>query len=171
MSSETEILRQKANKEIWLEKGYAFQSNLIANLPAGVSYYLFNPIAISGKLLYVEPAIFRAEDGPITLHYRVGHDYTGGTAQNSFNRNSNSSITPQLVITSGPTGTSVGAINSSNLIGNTGGPVTSGGGVGGGGEMFIAPTSITFLLQYTNNSGGAVDVEYDLRWFEVPISD
>ena len=122
----------------------------------------------STSVLYVEPVLWSSTDGPIDVNYRVGHDYTGGTPMNAFNRNSNSPLTPNVQINMSPTGTTTGIINSSNLVGNTGGLFTSGGGQGGGGPLFIGPSSVVFLIEFVNNSGGTVTMEYDAKWYEVP---
>lgn len=155
--------------EDYVELGYGFQSNLVQTLGTGNSYYLFDitGVASSTKIIIL-PVILVADDGPVVINFRVGHDYTGGTALRLINRNGNSSNTPDIVVTSGPTGTSTGIVNTANLIGQAGNPTFSGGGAGGGVDAFVAPAGITFLIEVNNQAAGSIQLEYNLRWFEIP---
>jgi hypothetical protein len=104
----------------------------------------------------------------------VGYEGTTTTAQGAalpiFNLNRNSSNTPELAITSGPTVTAPGTIIHTQWA-----PPTAAGqgqspqGIGDveQGEEWILIPGEQYLFRITNNSGATIDIGYELMWFEV----
>lgn len=154
----------------YVARGYGYESNLVLSVPDGLNYFLFTLSDVpDGYGIFVLPLKVNATAGPIVINYRVGHDYSGGTALRTINRNALSINTPSAQILQGPTGTTLGIVNTANLIGTTGIPTVTTGGNGGSSAPFIASNLVDFLLEVDNQNGSAVQVEYELRWYEIPL--
>lgn len=91
-----------------------------------------------------------------------------GTAVNSFNRNRNSTNTPNIVLTHTPTITDDGTKIHDRLVPPTGAGVGNQEGVVSPnlGEEWILKPSTKYLVRVTNNSGGAIKVTMEILWYE-----
>lgn len=164
----------KTAKERWEEAGFCFQYNQIITLPdtgTADKYFLFNPTGVPDNYrIYVAPLeLINVEDGPVVVNYYFGSNYTGGTPLLLLNRNGESAITPNTVVTENPTGTVKGTKTSANKVAKGGAlPSQSGGGDSGLKTAFITSNQLPILIEGVNTSGASVTAEVFFEFCEVP---
>lgn len=152
----------------YIVSGNSFTSQLVLTAAAGKTYYLFDASG-SDKTIFTIPASFSASDGPVVVSFRYAHDYAGGSALRTFNRNANSATANEAVLTQAPSGSDIGLVNSQILIGTSAGGIFTGGGKAGQSSAFIINNAVSFLIEVDNQTSPAAAVKfgYTFTWFEV----
>lgn len=165
------VLTKSIEKD-WEDRGYSYQYDQVITLPFATNkYFLFDPTGISDDIvLNVFPFhVYNCEDGPVTVNYYAGSDYSGGTPLTLLNRNGNSTNTAATVIYENPTGSSLGLKTSSNKVAIGGAlPSQAGGGSSGEKEAFVASKNVKFLVEIVNDSGADITAEAYLIFSEPP---
>jgi hypothetical protein len=109
-------------------------------------------ISISGKAQYI---IYEAPTISV------------GTALNVYNNNRNSANVTTATVTHTPTVTATGTTDILNILvatASSGSPIL---GTPGGRIEFIFKPNTEYLLRCTNTSGGAIDMNTVINWYEV----
>ena len=119
---------------------------------------------------HVRAALYSIEAGPVDiLAYEDTTTSADGTAVTLFNRNRNSSKTPDVTITAGPTVTDVGTLIHDRYVPSAGGQGQNHVGVitPSFGEEWILKPNTKYLLRLINNSGAAIDGTIEIIWYEL----
>ena len=104
------------------------------------------------------------------LAYEGATASADGAAITAFNTNRNSSKTPGLVLTSGPTVTDIGTLINTAWAAPTGtgiGQSANGISTLTAGEEWILKPSTKYLIRITNNSGATIAYRYEFLWYEL----
>lgn len=143
--------------------------NIIASLPTGISYFVFDPTAITDRYVFALPPQYKASDGVVTITFYEGTDYTGTTDLPTYNPNRTSTFTHLSTLKSGATGTTVGSYLYAISAGLTTVPAVSGAGTGEASSALILDITKKYLVAINNLSGATVQLDYAFQWFEIPI--
>jgi hypothetical protein len=122
---------------------------------------------------HVQDAIFYAADSPCNVYlYEDTVTSNDGTVQTLRNRNRNSSNTAKAALSTGPTVTGVGTLLREVFIPDSGGgfgPWATAGGAQAGNfnSEWVLKPSTKYLFRFTNSSGGAVTVSWEILFYEL----
>ena len=125
---------------------------------------LFNmvPAYALGRQISVYTPVFDANNGPITVDYYAGSDYTGGTVMTINNRAYYGEL-PGCTLTYGATGSSKGTKFSEGYV--VAGHKSSGSSQEG--LEFVPSQNTNILVELTNTDGSAAIIYVSFVWFEV----
>jgi hypothetical protein len=154
--------------QIHKEKGFFYSTNFTVANTTDKFFVLENP---AGNYPHLRIIGISIEDTPCDFYVYENPTYTGGTARTVYNLSRSSSNTPDLVVSEDPTVTANGTqIEYQYLAGSGGGPV----GQGASGistddlptEWILKPNE-DYLIRLYNNSGGAIDADLRMFWYEL----
>lgn len=120
----------------------------------------------AGVFPHLNTTLITTDTGGVDVKFYEGTTTSAdGTAVSTFNRNRNSTNTPSTVITHTPTVTGVGTLIHDALIPA---PAKDAGLISAAvNEEWVLKPSTKYLLRVTNNSGGNVEVVFDVAWYEI----
>lgn len=140
-------------------------SHVLENIPTTGKYLLFKSICDNATIII--PPSFKSSQGPVLIKYYGNADYNGLTGLHSFNRNMLSQETPQSLLISNPTGTSIGSLFSTILVGESNHGVYPGGGDYTDNDLFVVPNGTNILMFIDNKSGATIDyLSIRINWYE-----
>lgn len=103
-------------------------------------------------------------------NYKDATTSADGTTISSFNRNLNSSSTAEYLFYHTPTVTDVGTLIHDRYVPSPNKDKDAGIITPDLGEEWLLKPSTKYLTRITNNSGGAIQLTFEVLWYEVPYS-
>lgn len=143
--------------------------NIITALPTGLSYFVFDPTAITDRAVFALPPRYKASDGVVTITFYEDTDYTGTTDLATYNPNRTTAFAHLSTLKSGATGTDLGDYLYAISVGSATVPAVSGAGSSEAANALILDITKKYLVAVNNLSGAAVQLDYAFQWFEIPI--
>lgn len=123
----------------------------------------------AGSYPHITAVIASLADSPCDiLSYEGVTTSDDGTAIAMFNRNRNSTNTPNITLTHTPTITDLGTLIHDRFVPDAGGQGSNDIGIVSPnfGEEWILKPSTKYLVRITNNSGGAITITEEHLWYE-----
>jgi hypothetical protein len=148
-------------------------TNRIVGLANGASHDVLTAIP-AAVFPHIRADLYTFEDTPVDIKTYEGTTTSAdGTVIPVFNRNRNSANTPGLVLTHSPTVTDVGTLIHDRLVPSAGAGVgQKHGSISAGfGEEWVFKPSTKYLVRLTNNAGAAIDITYELFWYEINYTE
>jgi hypothetical protein len=131
---------------------------------SSLDYLLVTPAA---TFPHIRVLYWVATNGPVQVFtYEDTVVSANGTLVNTRNRNRVSSNVPNSLVYRGPTVSSLGTLLSTVLMPDTG-PGPSGIFGDDPGEEWVFKPNSNYMFRFTNNSGGTVNVNFALSWYEL----
>lgn len=153
-----------------IHEGMAFHAtHRVTSLGNGANLWLLMACP-AGCFPHITGLIFTFEAGDIDIVTFEGTTTSAdGTVISSFNRNRNSSNTPDMVLTHTPTITDAGTQIHDRLVPPTGSGVGNSEGIISPnlGEEWILKPATKYLIRVTNNSGGTIKLTLESLWYEL----
>lgn len=144
-------------------------SGQIPSIAAGATAYLHGLTPATGQVHFRAASVV-VDGAPVDIAFYEDADITAnGSGLTAYNKNRQSTNTPDLQVFSGPTigGGGAGTTLETGFI-PTIGPGSNHGGLS---DLFasewILDQSTSYLVSITNNNGAAIKVNYNFLWYEV----
>lgn len=153
-----------------IHEGFSYHATgRVASLANGASLEM---LIVTGALCFphINSALFSLADSPADIEtYKDTTVSANGTEVPSWNRNLNSSNVAGCKLYSGPTITADGEQIHDRFIPDTGGTgINDVGTISPNfGEEWILTPSSNFMIRLTNNSGGAIQLSFEMLWYEL----
>lgn len=143
--------------------------NVIESLPTGKSYFVFDPTAVTDRVVRLLPLSYKVSEGPIYITFYKGTDYTGSTDVQSYNPNLKTDFVHQATLKAGGTGTDLGDYVSRIASGSESSFFVAGNEESSSSKPITVDNSVKYLLEVDNQSSESVRLGYSFSWFETPV--